>query len=356
MNPRHQAFAILFCVYWLIATSPAYSKEKNSYWISVPVFYATTRQFDGKAFSGARNQDNQDQNVQYGIITVTIPVEETVKDQKVSKVKLGWKDSTKKNEKVSNIEKLSRDDFCKALQGRHQSTEYKESCIFIHGYNNKFDAAARSAARLEIALQEPVILFSWPSGGKTKNYTVDECNAEWSVRPFQVFMQGMEENFGSDQLMTVSHSMGNRLVNWYLQSRYDKANSKPKHFREVVLTSPDIDRATFKNYFFKVADNGDKTRIYVSKKDLPLRLSKFVHGSTRVGSDLMKSENKWEMPGNIKDTETINFSEVDSGLIGHSIQYKVIGNMHRKNEPGEGLKLKEDDSFKGSYSYVQRAE
>ena len=61
------------------------------------------------------------------------------------------------------------------------------------------------------------------------------------------------------------------------------------------------------------------------------------------------------MPGNIEGTETINFSEVDSGLIGHSVQYKVIGNMHRKNEPGEGLKLKEDDSFKGSYSYVYKS-
>lgn len=353
MNFRHQSFAILCCIFSLTFSIPAHSKDKSSYWVSVPVFYATTRDFDGKAYSGARNLEKTDQNVEYGIVTVTIPAENTVRNEKTSMVKLGWKVSNKKDEKIANIEKLSRDDFYKALQGRHQSTEFQESCVFVHGYNNKFDAAARSAARLEIALKEPVVLFSWPSGAKTKNYTVDECNAEWSVRPFQVFMQGLEENFGSDQLMTVSHSMGNRLVNWYLQSRYDKGNSSPKKFREVVLTSPDIDRATFKNYFYKVAANGDKTRIYISKKDLPLRLSKFVHGSTRVGSDLMKSENKWEMPGNIKDTHTINFSDVDSGLIGHSIQYKVIGNMHRKNEPGEGLTLKDDDSFKGSYSYVQ---
>lgn len=346
-------FLIVVCLY----QEPCLAANKNrGPWVSVPVFFATTRKSvdDKQDYSGARNLDKGDQGVEYGIVTVTIPTDSVSDVDKASMVKLGWKESEKKKRKEVKLEKLSRDDFYKALQGRHQSTKYEETCVFVHGYNNKFAGAAGSAARLELALKEPVVLFSWPSVAKLKGYTVDECNAEWSVRPFQVFMQGMEQFFDSKHLMTVSHSMGNRLVNWYFQSRFDKKNGNPDRFREVVLTSPDIDRATFKNYFFKVAANADKTRIYVSAKDIPLRLSKFVHGSPRTGADVTKEENKWDMPGNIEGTQSINFTDVDSGAIGHSIQYKIIGSMHRDGKPGEGLSLEEDKTYKGDYVRVHR--
>ena len=331
----------------------ANARDKNVSWVSVPLFFATTRAKteDGSKYSGARNLDKANQAVNYGVITVAVEIP-TSEIDKPSMVKLGWKEIDKRERKNIKIETLSRDDFYKALQARHQSTQYKETCIFIHGYNNKFEGAAGSAARLELALREPVVLFSWPSIGKLKAYTVDECNAEWSVRPFQVFMQGLEDYFESKHLMTVSHSMGNRLINWYLQSRFDKTNGKPTRFSEVVLTSPDIDRATFKNYFYKVAANGEKTRIYISAKDIPLRLSKFVHGSPRTGDNLNAQENKWEMPGNIDGTQTVNFTDIDGGALGHSIQYKVIGSIHRSGSPGEDLKLQEDSTFKGDYVRV----
>lgn len=357
LKVNKQSIIMVLAIFLVALTGgPVSGKAKDEPWVSVPVFFATTRATskEGEGFSGARNLEKGDQGVTYGIVTVVIPTEGESDLDKASMVKLGWKKADRKQRKQVKIDPLSREKFYKALQVRHQSTKYKESCVFVHGYNNKFEGAAGSAARLELALKEPVVLFSWPSLGKTKAYTVDECNAEWSVRPFQVFMQGLEEFFDSDQIMTVSHSMGNRLVNWYLQSRYDRTNGKPKQFTEIVLTSPDIDRATFKNYFYKVSANGKKTRIFVSRNDLPLRLSKFVHGSPRTGSDLTREENKWDMPGNIQGTETINFSDVDSSRIGHSIQYKVIGNMHRNDTPGEALRLDLDKTFKGDYTWVRR--
>lgn len=79
-----------------------------------------------------------------------------------------------------------------------------------------------------------------------------------------------------------------------------------------------------------------------------------MHGSPRTGADLTKDENKWDMPGNIEETQSINFTDVDSGAIGHSIQYKIIGSMHRDGKPGDGLSLEEDKTFKGDYVRVQR--
>lgn len=347
---------VLILVLQTEAPSVAASKDRQN-WVSVPVFFATTRKRSDKkeSYGGERNIDKDDQGIEYGVVTVTVPLQAGEKFDKASAVKLQWKEADKSKGKVTIVNNLTRDEFYKELQLRHQSTEFEETCIFVHGYNNSFAGAAGSAARLELALKEPVVLFSWPSSAKLRGYTVDECNAEWSVRPFQIFMQGLEKLLDSKHMMTVSHSMGNRLVNWYLQSRYDRAKEQPERFREVVLTSPDIDRATFKNYFFKVAKNADKTRIYVSAKDVPLRLSKFVHGSPRTGDDLNKDENKWDLPGNLEGTQSINFTDVDSGAIGHSIQYKIIGSMHRDEQPGDGLLLEEDQAFKGKYLRVRHA-
>ncbi len=336
---------------------PGLAASKEQAWISVPVFYATSRQYDKNIgmYSGRRSPEHKDHGIEYGIVTSTIPVSSSTDSSNINISNLPLKTASKKDSKKhSQLEKLSREEFYKRISDSNKSTKYNETCLFVHGYNNSFESAAKSAARLETALGEPVVLFSWPSGAKTKNYTVDECNAEWSSRPFQIFAQNLEDEIGPENLMSVSHSMGNRLVNWYLQSRYDSSNRKPKHFKEIVLTSPDIDRGTFKNYFFKVANNGDRVRLYISEKDLPLRLSKFVHGAPRTGAGLTKEENKWDMPGNITPTQTINFTEVDDSRIGHSIQYKLIGSMHRSDTPGDGLNLEQDKQYKGEYLKVVR--
>ncbi len=337
---------------------PVLSASKDQVWMSVPVFYATSRQYDKSIgmYSGRRSPEHADHGIEYGIVTSTIPAPDSVDSNNINIANLPMKSASKKDSKRhSQIEKLSREEFYKRLSDSTKSTKFNETCLFVHGYNNSFEAAAKSAARLETALGEPVVLFSWPSGAKTKNYTVDECNAEWSARPFQIFVQNLEKQIGPENLMSVSHSMGNRLVNWYLQSRYDAANRQPKHLKEIVLTSPDIDRGTFKNYFYKIANNGDRVRLYISEKDLPLRLSKFVHGAPRTGAGLTKEENKWDMPGNITPTQTINFTDVDDSRIGHSIQYRLIGSMHRTDTPGEGLKLEQDKEYKGEYLRVLRS-
>lgn len=350
---RHGITIAILAVFLVCAQLPSEAAKKSEKWLSVPVLYATTRApFQNKdGYGGLRNLGKESHGIEYGVVTVSIEDSSTEPD-KTAMVKLGWKPATKKDRKSVQYEKFNDEKFYKELLTRHQSVPKQESCVFVHGYNNSFESAARSAARLEVALKEPVILFSWPSVGKLKAYTIDECNAEWSVRPFQIFMQGLEKKFDSKNLMTVSHSMGNRLINWYFLSRYDRHQQNPPKFKEVVLTSPDIDRATFKNYFFKVVGNGEKTRIYISDKDVPLRLSNFVHGSSRVGSAISDKENKWDLPGNIQNAQTINFSAVDSGNLGHSIQYKVIAGMHEKGEPGDGLKVQEDQTFKGDYLVV----
>ncbi len=340
----------------LFTINCAEAKQQVVDYIEVPVIYATSRtpvEVDGKTvqFDRSRNYEHADLGVSYGVVKVTIAADHAMTSEQKE---MGCKSSSKKAMKHPKLEPLKHEnDFMTYLSDR-QKQKQSEMCVFVHGYNNSFDAAAASAARLELSLGRPVIMFSWPSQFKTKAYVVDECNAEWSLRPFQVFMQHVEDSVGPQYLMTVSHSMGNRLINWYLQSRNDKNNEQPVHYKEVVLTSPDIDRATFKNYFYKITNNTDKVRVYISAKDLPLRLSKVIHGNERAGSARVEENLRWQIPSNLPKTQVVDFTTVDSGWLGHSIQYDIISAMHSTDKPGDGLEMVEDSKIKGNFVRILR--
>jgi esterase/lipase superfamily enzyme len=343
--------AFLVLVLYQIFSAPAQAKERVEY-IQVPIMFATSRKPDTKNanYGPGRDLSHDDHGVQYGVVRVTVPTTHMM-DQQLRD--LGCKPSSKKQLKISSIDKLPHEEeFVDKLSALESKPT--EVCLFVHGYNNSFVAGASSAAQLQIALKEPVILFSWPSQSKVGAYVVDECNAEWSLRPFQLLMQKVETAIGPSNVMTVSHSMGNRLINWYLQSRSDKNDGKPVHFKEVVLTSPDVDRATFKNYFYKIADNADKVRLYASSKDIPLRLSKTLHGNGRAGSASVEEELRWQIPSNLPRTQVIDFTHVDSGWLGHSIQFDIISSMHKTNTPGDGLKIVEDPTYKGDFVRIEK--
>ncbi|MGL1418974.1 hypothetical protein ACSTI2_00165, partial [Vibrio parahaemolyticus] len=84
-------------------------------------------------------------------------------------------------------------------------------------------------------------------------------------------------------------------------------------------------------------------------KDLPLRLSGFVHGSAREGALASVDDPKWDKPGDVPNTETLNFTAADKGFIGHSIQFDIIANMHGSGEPGPHLVCERDSGGKKSY-------
>jgi esterase/lipase superfamily enzyme len=343
--------AALFCL--VFCQTGALSSEKHVEYMQVPVLYATTRAPEStiRHYGPARDFSQVDHGIEYGVVTVTIPTTHSI-DQELRD--LGCNLSTKKQTKFSSVEKLQHEtDFVDkliALENRKPS----EVCLFVHGYNNSFVGAAGSAAQLQIALKEPVILFSWPSQSKIGAYVVDECNAEWSLRPFQLLMQSVEKAVEPSSMITVSHSMGNRLINWYMQSRSDKNDGKPIHYKEIVLTSPDVDRGTFKNYFYKIADNADRVRLYCSCRDIPLRLSKALHGNGRAGSAAVEAELKWQVPSNLPRTQVVDFSAVDSGWLGHSIQYDIISSMHKNNSAGDTLRMVEDPAYKGNYVRIEK--
>lgn len=140
------------------------------------------------------------------------------------------------------------------------------------------------------------------------------------------------------------------------------------HVSECGLICPDVDRGLVNHYAGRYFSINGKTmiRLYMSQKDKALALSQIVHGGyTRLGEcadslaaiarDAMKS--RIETPTETTEAEvhdmfekskhrmqTIDFTVVDSGLIGHHIPTELIYNISYTNSPGTGLLLVPQES------------
>jgi esterase/lipase superfamily enzyme len=105
--------------------------------------------------------------------------------------------------------------------------------------------------------------------------------------------------------------MGNRLMTQALVSLVHQMKGTP-WFDELVLVAPDVDADTFRRDLApKLGKTAHRVTLYASATDEALALSQKLHGYPRAGDagkDLVVT------PG----VETIDVSQVDTGLIGHS--------------------------------------
>lgn len=333
------------------------SKEIKA--IEMPVFYVTDRQREGGNLDPAYNcKRRYAEGVEYGQCQVTVPS----RNDASGHYNLGWRNKTLKTDKsvTSEIKSEYREPmmFFEEMLAKLRNAD--RVVLFVHGYNNGIDIAMQRAADLGLAFEAPVITYCWPSNEKTLSYIMDECNAEWSLLHFRKFLSELEGAVGDQKkIMIVGHSMGNRLVMWALNMRAElnqAKNQSTAKFCDLVLTSPDIDSGTFKNYASNVCSNASESWILISAKDKALGLSKRIHGRDRLGSSAT-SDNvdvDWRKPPEISGLKTVEFTAIDEGFIGHSIQTDLIKRLAIsgvENKPEDSLFLKEESS--GGYKWYR---
>ncbi|MCB9469847.1 MAG: alpha/beta hydrolase [Candidatus Obscuribacterales bacterium] len=345
------AIILFFC-----GQAPSIAKEnsKSVPSISMPVFYATNRMRTTARHTPVYSKQRRTlPGLEYGECQVTISGKDVDFDERRD-IALGWHKKTKKVRKVEVDKQKSQSSTEKSFfeELNRRAKDRDRVILFVHGYKSTLDGALAIGARLESVFHAPVVIFSWPSSQQYRGYMKDECNIEWSLPHFKRLLAKMEENVGADKLVLVAHSMGNRLAVWSLRDRAELAlcqkrtNSK---FPDVVLTSPDIDTGTFKNYAEDVCSNAEETWVLTSSKDNALRASKFLHKRRRLGMPGPDGVDiYWGQPPEVKGMRTIEFSAIDKGLVGHSIQHSLIYNLSKDGKPGVGLRLKdrEQDDYK----------
>jgi hypothetical protein len=234
--------------------------------------------------------------------------------------------------------------------------------VFAHGYKNSFKSALHTAAKMEYYAERPLIFYSWPSVCKFRSYTSDENNCEWSQEHFNEVVNQLDSLCTQDPSLKVrlmAHSMGTRLT----VRACPFLREKP-WLVEADLICPDIDDGLVKHYAKRYLSANGKCviRVYMSQRDKALAISQILHGGyNRFGecADSISAMASGVFKGNsaadkdAKDDaelaevlektkhrmQTIDFTNIDSGPVGHKVPAKLICSMSFTDHPCAGLQL-----------------
>jgi esterase/lipase superfamily enzyme len=156
---------------------------------------------------------------------------------------------------------------------------------YIHGYNISFRRACQRAAVFQngAGLTQRMAMFSWPSKGRSYNYTHDEADMAWSADQIEDFVSELIRQAGSGRVDLVAHSLGTRgLVDALEHLACARTWNEPP-IDQLVLVAPDIDAATFRHKVDRLHQVARRITLYASDSDKPLKLSQEVHGYPRLG-------------------------------------------------------------------------
>ena len=286
---------------------------------TVRVYYGTNRARTGQGapadFYGKARGD-----LQYGYLDVTIP-----KTHKIAELESPqWTDFSftvnvaadrKKFVLLDKIVPLTQPAFVNNLQQAIAKAPSRDVFIFVHGYNNTFEDAARRAAQLayDLNFDGTPILYSWPSQASATAYTVDEAVTPISGLRMAEFLDTVVAQSGAARIHLIAHSMGNRVLIDAMQAFL--ARRGPDHrqhlFSQVVFTAPDVDRDYFAAAFDALRGVAERLTLYASDSDYALRTSQLVHGAPRAGSAGASIIT-------LRGLDTIDMSGVPADALGHS--------------------------------------
>ena len=288
---------------------------------TVRVFYGTnrapTRETKPAQFYGGARGD-----LQYGSLDVTIP---RIHQEAQLETQPRWVEYTFAADQAAmraqyvlldKVTPLERSEFVRQLHQQISESRLKDVFIFVHGYNNTFEDAARRTAQMayDLDFDGTPMLYSWPSQGNATAYAVDEAAVGISGRRLADFLETVVTLSGAQRIHLIAHSMGNRALIEALQTYLAKrAPENRRHiFGQIVFTAPDVDRDYFTDAIPSLAGSAERVTLYASDNDYALRTSQFVHGAPRAGTagdDVIVK---------LAGLDSIDMSSVPADALGHS--------------------------------------
>ncbi len=144
-------------------------------------------------------------------------------------------------------------DMQRELTRRVAATGRKEVVVFVHGYNNSFEDAVKSAAQLcgDLGPQDfTCIALTWPAGGSKGilfGYNVDRESGEFAVTDIRKAIRIIAGTPQVKQIHFLAHSRGTDVLTTALQhlgiEAYVSKSSLSSKFKvaNIILAAPDID-------------------------------------------------------------------------------------------------------------------
>jgi esterase/lipase superfamily enzyme len=260
----------------------------NPSYYEVKVVYGTDRKPTGektypKWYGASRNYEGS--QLQYGTVTVSIPKEHKVGEiEKPNFWNIYDRENPSKYIVLTGLDTMKTTAITN-LRAMVNRSRDKDAFIFVHGYNNTFEDAAKRTAQLafDIGFRGCPAMFSWPSNGKPRQYVSDSENSDWAIPHLRSFILKVIEESKPEKLHVIAHSMGNKVLLNVLRTL--QAENPDVQFNQIILAAPDVDVAIFKDQIApKITQMAKRITLYCSANDKALMMARKLRSNyVRVG-------------------------------------------------------------------------
>jgi len=182
----------------------------------------------------------------------------------------------------------------------------REVTVFVHGYNSTQSETAFRAAQLanDINLPGALVIYSWPSRGKTLGYAYDIDSVLFARDGLEQLLFELKAA-GVNRILLVAHSMGSLLTMEALrQIDHHHPGWIGRNVSGLLLISPDLDVELFRLQVKSLSDPPHPFVVFVSGKDTLLNLSARLRGGSegeRLGH-ISSIDKIAGLPVNVVDT------------------------------------------------------
>jgi esterase/lipase superfamily enzyme len=279
----------------------------------VPVFFVTNREVQEEGASVRfANRLSPTRRLSFGLSLVSVPTAQLVEVAEKSTREIifdylaapfrQWFSSAQRPnvgdaEVSTSLFDSALDEFIDQVHEAAEANDRKKIVVYVHGFANTFDDAARRLALFSEQFKYPgmPLLLSWASAGEPLlrvdgsggytglGYLNDLQTVGSSCTDFQLVLEKIVEEFGEDNVIVFAHSMGSQLVDYiFAGCPYGaKPWDKSKVLNSVVLAAPDIDVHDFESHLDTIRETAKHFTIYASANDAALRASQEARGKRR---------------------------------------------------------------------------
>jgi len=296
-----------------LSPTPAWGAEAAPAADNTRVFFATDRMPSGRS-EPARFFGERWGALSFGVCGVRVPPRSRRgrSDARTRAYRTPGRPS--KRVRLMSLEPMARDSFFRAIQQPGDSTNV---LVFVHGYNVRFETAARFIAQIttDLGFRGTVILYSWPA---TPRYLSDEETVECAGRHLEDFLTALEREPVTVNLMT--YSMGSRALVGALHTLAATAEpGRAPRLDHVIIVAADVDARLFALQAEEMSRLARRVTLYASSRDRILNTSRKVHRHSRAGE-----AGRVTAPG----VDVVDVSRIRADMMGHGYLEELVQDLH----------------------------